>query len=611
MIFKNKKIILTLVHDFIILCSSFFIALWLRLEEQSFVLLEFLWPYIFMFSLITIALLNRFGLYHGIWKYASVEEISSILKSLLASSLMILAGLFFSIRLENIPRSLPVLLFIVSFLGVASPRFIYRILKDKISGDRNTAHTKQIPVLVVGEGDTAELFIRAANREKTSPFKVIGIIGMKRKSVGRRIHNVSIIMSVENIQNLKSILNKKKLLPQRIIIAEHSINTETLESLFVFSKKNGFAVGELPKITDFKDSNLTSFNTKPIVFEDVLGRSQRTHNTTRLNELNNKVIIVTGAGGSIGSELCNQISLFNPKKLIIFEQNEFNLYQISEKLKGKNIVPVLGDIKDIYKFECLIRNEKPDIIFHAAALKHITFVESDPLEALKNNFLSTVNISKVCIKFKVPKMIFISTDKAVNPSNIMGATKRLCEKYIQMISKNASTNFKILRFGNVLGSTGSVIPLFEKQIHNGGPITITHPNITRYFMTIREAVELVLISSVEKSIVNGSINILEMGKPVKIKDLAERMIKLSGKELNKDIKISYTKLRKGEKLHEDLFYQEETIKKTDNEGILETNSILNPLKKFDIEELIKCINNNDEGLCLHFLQKNLPEYSKV
>lgn len=335
MIFKNKKIILTLVHDFIILCSSFFIALWLRLEEQSFVILQFLWPYIIIFSLITIALLNRFGLYHGIWKYASVEEINSILKSLLASSLFILAGLFFSIRLENIPRSLPILLFIVSFLGIASPRFIYRILKDKISGEKNIALTKQIPVLVVGEGDTAELLIRAANREKTSPFKVIGIIGTKRKSVGRRIHNVSILTSIENIQNLKGILNKKKLLPQRIIIAEHSINTDTLESLFVFSKKNGFAIGELPKITDFKDPNLTSFNTKPIVFEDVLGRSQRTHDTTSLKELNNKVIIVTGAGGSIGSELCNQISLFQPKKLIIFEQNEFSLYQISEKLKKK------------------------------------------------------------------------------------------------------------------------------------------------------------------------------------------------------------------------------------------------------------------------------------
>ena len=611
MIFNNKKVILTLVHDFIILCFSFFIALWLRLEEQSFVLLQFLWPYIIIFSLITIALLNRFGLYHGIWKYASVQEINSILKSLIASSLFILAGLFFSIRLENIPRSFPILLFIVSFLGVASPRFIYRIFKDKISGDRNTSHAKQIPVLIVGDGDTSELFIRAANREKTSPFKVIGIIGMKKKSVGRRIHNVSILTSIENIYNLKNILIKKKLLPQRIIIAEHSIDTNNLESLFVFSKKNGFAIGELPKITDLKDSNISNFNTKPIVFEDVLGRTQRTHDTTRLRELYDKVIIVTGAGGSIGSELCNQISLFKPKKLIIFEQNEFSLYKISEKLKGNNIVSILGDIKDNYKFESLIKNEKPDIIFHAAALKHITFVESDPLEALKNNFLSTVNISKMCIKFKVPKMIFISTDKAVNPSNIMGATKRLCEKYIQMISKNSKTNFKILRFGNVLGSTGSVIPLFEKQINNGGPITITHPNITRYFMTIREAVELVLISALDKNTENGNINILEMGKPIKIKDLAERMIKLSGKKLNEDIKISYTKLREGEKLHEDLFYQNEDIKKTENEGILRTSSILNPLKKLDIEELIKNINNNNEDLCIHYLQKNLPEYSKV
>ena len=605
MIFRNTKILLTIFHDFIILCISFFLALWLRLENQSYNLIQFLWPYMILFATLNFFLLSRFGLYHGIWRYASIQEISSITKSLFASTLFILAALFLSIRLENIPRSFPLLLFFVSFFAVASPRFIYRILKDKISVSKGF---DKVPVIVVGEGDSAELFIRAANREKNSPFRVVAILGSKKKSVGRSIHSIPIISTINSLDNLKNILLKKKLKPQRIIIADHSLDSAQVENLFIFSKINGLAIGKLPQITDFKEDTLDKFSTKPIVFEDILGRSQKTHDINKLIEIQDKVILVTGAGGSIGSELSRQILNFKPKKLIIYEQNEYNLYKVLEGLKSKNIISILGDVKNKNKMENTIKKYKPQIVFHAAALKHITFVENDPLEALKNNFLSTVELSNICERNRVSKMIFISTDKAVNPSNVMGASKRLCEKYIQMISKNSKTNFKIIRFGNVLGSTGSVIPLFEKQIQKGGPITITHPKVSRFFMTIREAVELVLISSVIKSEKNGSINILEMGEPVKIIDLAEKMIKLIATDKKGKIEIKFTKLRKGEKIHEELFYKKEEIKKTSENGILETNTLLFPLIKKDVDKLITTIKNNLTKDSIILLKKNLPEY---
>ena len=292
----------------------------------------------------------------------------------------------------------------------------------------------------------------------------------------------------------------------------------------------------------------------------MLGRKQKVHNPDVLKEIKNKTILVTGAGGSIGGELCRQLSLLNAKLIILLESNEYALYKISSELNG-NFISKLADIRDSIKMEEIIKTFKPDIIFHAAALKHITFVEDDPVEALKTNFQATVKICELSRLYKIPKMVFISTDKAVYPSNIMGASKRLCEKYIQRISNSSKyTTFSIVRFGNVLGSTGSVVPLFEKQIKKGGPITITDPNITRYFMTIREAVELVLISSQLESKENGGIFILEMGDAVLIKDLAKRMILLSGKNEN-EIKIMYTGLRKGEKISEELFLKMNKLKK--------------------------------------------------
>ena len=605
----SRKILITILHDLSILCISFFVALILRLDfDKAIELMSSLWYFCLVYALINISILHYLGLYHGIWRYASLHEIISIFKSITVSTLIIIFFFFLIFRLESIPRSFPVLLFIVSLLGITGPRIFYRFIKDKLTKKLH----RRIPVIIVGDGNSVESFIRLTKNEKSSPYDVIAIMGKKTKEIGRRIHNIPIIASINDDISIEKILkkeNSQKFLPRRIIITDQSLSAQSMEKLYVFSKKQGLALGVLPKVSNFSLNTQDKFITNPIAIEDVLGRKQRVHNPNLLKEISGKSIIITGAGGSIGSEVCHQLSALSPKKLILIEENEYALYKVSKSLTGK-FIPYITDIRDTKKIEFLIKKYKPDIIFHAAALKHITFVEDDPIEAIKTNFFATVKLCHLCKTNNVSKFVFISTDKAVNPSNIMGASKRLCEKYIQNFSLSSpNTKFSIVRFGNVLGSTGSVVPLFEDQIKKGGPITITHPKVQRYFMTIREAVELVLISSQIKNTKNGEIFILEMGDPVFIKDLADRMILLSGKN-NKNIKIEYTGIRKGEKISEELFFKEEKVKKTKIDGILSTTDRIFKVSFKDYDKLISLIEKNKFQESINLFTKLLPEMQK-
>jgi O-antigen biosynthesis protein WbqV len=479
-------------------------------------------------------------------------------------------------------------------------------MKDNLGS--NSLH--QISTLLVGDSSSSENFIRHTKTDKNSPYKIIAIISLKEKSVGRRIHNIPIVGSLENFKGIKiNILDKLKKQPERIIVSDQNIEKDVLESLFIFAKNNGLAIGQINKVSNISITE-NSFDTSPIVIEDVLGRKQNVNDTSKLVEFKNKTILITGAGGSIGSELSRQILSLQPKNVILLDNNEFSLFKISSELKNK-CTYTLSDIRDKIKIDKILAKLKPDFVFHAAALKHISFVEEDPYEAIKTNFLATVSLCQLCIKYKIKKFVFISTDKAVYPSNIMGASKRLCEKFIQQIAKTDSeTNFSIVRFGNVLGSTGSVVPIFENQINSNNEVTITHPKVKRYFMTIREAVELVLISSQIKNSKNGNIFILEMGKPIFIKDLAKKMINLSGKDI-KSIKIKYTGLRKGEKLDELLFFSEEKITKTEIAGILctTTTPFQTEMRKF--EDFIKKVSTNKNETLVKDIIKILPEYKKL
>ena len=601
------RIFLTIFHDLIIFIFSFFLALLLRLELQlSLELFSSLWVYSIGFSIMNIIILNFLGLYHGIWRYASIHEINSIFKSVSISTFSIIFVIFLTTRLEGIPRSFPIILIIISIFNSIGPRLLYRIIKDYLGSNS----TSQIPTLLVGDSSSSENFIRHTKTDKNSPYRIISIISLKEKSVGRRIHNIPIVGSLENFKGIKfNILDKLKKPPERIIVSDQNIEKDILEDLFIFAKNNGLAIGQINKVSNISITK-NSFDTSPIVIEDVLGRKQNVNDTSKLVEFRNKTILITGAGGSIGSELSRQILSLQPKNIILLDNNEFSLFKISSELKNKCTYS-LSDIRDKIKIDKILAKLKPDFVFHAAALKHISFVEEDPYEAIKTNFLATVSLCKLCIKYKIKKFVFISTDKAVYPSNIMGASKRLCEKFIQQIAKSESvTNFSIVRFGNVLGSTGSVVPIFENQINLNTEITITHPKVKRYFMTIREAVELVLISSQIKNSKNGNIFILEMGKPVFIKDLAKKMVSLSGKDI-KSIKIKYTGLRKGEKLDELLFFSEEKITKTEINGILctTTRSFQTDMQKF--EDFIKKASTNKNEALIEDIIKILPEYKRL
>ena len=601
------RIFLTIFHDLIIFIFSFFLALLLRLELQlSLELFSSLWVYSIGFSIMNIIILNFLGLYHGIWRYASIHEINSIFKSVSISTFSIIVVIFLTTRLEGIPRSFPIILIIISIFNSIGPRLLYRITKDYLGSNS----TSQIPTLLVGDSSSSENFIRHTKTDKNSPYRIISIISLKEKSVGRRIHNIPIVGSLENFKGIKfNILDKLKKPPERIIVSDQNIEKDILEDLFIFAKNNGLAIGQINKVSNISITK-NSFDTSPIVIEDVLGRKQNVNDTSKLVEFKNKTILITGAGGSIGSELSRQILSLQPKNVILLDNNEFSLFKISSELKNK-CTYTLSDIRDKIKIDKILAKLKPDFVFHAAALKHISFVEEDPYEAIKTNFLATVSLCKLCIKYKIKKFVFISTDKAVYPSNIMGASKRLCEKFIQQIAKSESgTNFSIVRFGNVLGSTGSVVPIFENQINLNTEITITHPKVKRYFMTIREAVELVLISSQIKNSKNGNIFILEMGKPVFIKDLAKKMVSLSGKDI-KSIKIKYTGLRKGEKLDELLFFSEEKITKTEINGILctTTRSFQTDMQKF--EDFIKKASTNKNEALIEDIIKILPEYKRL
>ena len=601
------RIFLTIFHDLIIFIFSFFLALLLRLELQlSLELFSSLWVYSIGFSIMNIIILNFLGLYHGIWRYASIHEINSIFKSVSISTFSIIVVIFLTTRLEGIPRSFPIILIIISIFNSIGPRLLYRIIKDYLGSNS----TSQIPTLLVGDSSSSENFIRHTKTDKNSPYRIISIISLKEKSVGRRIHNIPIVGSLENFKAIKfNILDKLRKQPERIIVSDQNIEKDVLEDLFIFAKNNGLAIGQINKVSNISITK-NSFDTSPIVIEDVLGRKQNVNDTSKLVEFINKTILITGAGGSIGSELSRQILSLQPKNIILLDNNEFSLFKISSELKNK-CTYTLSDIRDKIKIDKILAKLKPDFVFHAAALKHISFVEEDPYEAIKTNFLATVSLCKLCIKYKIKKFVFISTDKAVYPSNIMGASKRLCEKFIQQIAKSESgTNFSIVRFGNVLGSTGSVVPIFENQINLNTEITITHPKVKRYFMTIREAVELVLISSQIKNSKNGNIFILEMGKPVFIKDLAKKMVSLSGKDI-KSIKIKYTGLRKGEKLDELLFFSEEKITKTEINGILctTTRSFQTDMQKF--EDFIKKASTNKNEALIEDIIKILPEYKRL
>ncbi|WP_413204481.1 polysaccharide biosynthesis protein [Rhodospirillum sp. A1_3_36] len=467
---------------------------------------------------------------------------------------------------------------------LGGPRFLYRFLKDRKFELRRQAYqldSGTIPVLLVGAGDACEMFLRSVSQDRTTPYVPVGIVAENESRVGRRIRGQEVLGTLEQLDSVVHLLKARGRKPHKLILTKDDMDPTLVAALLDDCAAIGLSLARMPRVTELKSGLKENVVVRPVALEDLLGRPQTVLDRDPvMTMVRGRRVLITGAGGSIGSELVRQIADLEPSRLLLADSSEFVLYtidmEIGERFPNLSRRALIADVRDEGRINSIMVEEKPELVFHAAALKHVPMVEVNPLEGLRTNALGTRVVANACRRNGVLTMVLISTDKAVNPTNVMGAAKRLAETWCQALDleekgKSTGTHFVTVRFGNVLGSTGSVVPLFQRQLAKGGPLTVTHPEITRYFMTIREAVELVLQAAALGSRADtyrGSIFVLDMGKPVKIVELAKQMIRLAGMRPDEDVKITYTGLRPGEKLYEEIFHGKEKPLPTPTEGIL-------------------------------------------
>lgn len=577
----NRNIIVAL-HDAVMAATSFVLALYLRLGKELFdyIMREMFHPAL-LFTVIALSVFVVMRLYRGLWRFASTQDLVTLTKAVTIAIGVFYLAMFFYNRLYGIPRSVPFIQWLLLLAMLGGPRFAYRMFKDFMLGRKLLFNDARIPVLLVGVNKNAELFLRDIERNPHTLYRAVGILDEHPRFHGQMMYGLQIYSGLGNLSRVLGQLAARGLKPQRILVADERLQGEELGRLLDAANDEGVLLARLPRLTEFKSGIGDEQEVRPIAVEDLLGRAQTSHDKESMRTLvEGRHVLVTGAGGSIGSELARQIASFSPASLTLVEQSEYNLYQIdaelAESAPGVARVAVLADVRDEAHIERLFATAQPEIVFHAAAIKHVPLAEYNREEAILTNVFGTKNIADACVRHDVSAMVLISTDKAVNPANVMGATKRLAECYCQALGSDeqarGQTRFITVRFGNVLGSTGSVVPLFEKQLKKGGPITITHPDMTRYFMTIREAVALVLQAAAlgvdRKGRREGLIFVVDMGQPVRIEELAIQMIRLAGLKPHEDIRIVYTGLRPGEKLYEELFYDSETSEPTGHQGVL-------------------------------------------
>ncbi len=581
-LFRPSPRAMAFTHDAVMAALAFILALYLRLGDDLFSM-----PFhVFisttaLFTLTCAIVFWASGLYRGIWAFASVRDLAEILRAVsIAVAAYALAG-FLITRLEGVPRTVPFMAWFILLAGIGGSRLAFRLLRERrLSALWERSGGGRVNVLIVGAGDEADLFIRAVGSNPQAPFKVVGVVGENNKRVGRRIHGVEVLGTLDELSGLVEKLREQDRTPSRLILTRSltRMNGALVADLLEKCTALGLSLSRLPALTELRDDVASSLavRDRPIALEDLLGRPETVLNRQAIRTLvKDRRVLVTGAGGSIGSELVRQIAALEPEHLTLLDLSEFNLYRIElETHDGFPDLPArafIADVRDPARLTQIFRDEKPDLVFHAAAIKHVPLAETNAREALLTNVIGTRLVADCAVKTGVSAMVLISTDKAVYPANVMGATKRLAELYCQALDLSSTgTRFITVRFGNVLGSTGSVVPRFQEQLTKGGPLTVTHPDITRYFMTIREAVELVLQASalgVQPGDERGRVLVLDMGQPVKIADLARQMIRLAGLKPGEDIQIAYTGLRPGEKLHEELFSPHEELVPSSADGV--------------------------------------------
>ena len=589
--------------------------------------------YILSFTLIAASVFLLTGLYRGIWRFASLPDLFNIARAVTLTVAIFLPVMFVLTRLEALPRSTLLIDWFVLIALLGAPRLAYRLFKDRgLDHIFERAKHPSVPVLLISTKDGADTFIREMTRDPRAVYRVVGVLADTPSRVGREIYRVPVLGTIDALEAVVEQLDRRGKRPQKLLVTAQNFSGAQIRGLLERADALAIPLARLPRLTDFR-RNLDKAEraVEPIALEDLLGRPQAVLDRDGMARLiAGRRVLVTGAGGTIGAELTRQIAALSPGRLVLLDNGEFALYAIDAELRERFAelapLPLLRDVREREQVEEVVAAERPEIVFHAAALKHLPMVETNPIEGVLTNIIGSRNVAEAARAFGASLVVMISTDKAVNPTSVLGATKRLAESFCQALDLHEArrtpygqgTRYVTVRFGNVLGSTGSVVPLFARQLAAGGPLTVTHPEVARFFMTVREAVELVLQASAlspasDTTETRGKIFVLDMGEPVKIVDLAQQMIRLAGLRIDRDIEIEFTGLRPGEKLHEELFHPAEPLMPTANPAIR-----LAAPRTADYEMLVRSLDEIEENARLRreervmqLLERLVPEYRRA
>lgn len=618
-IYRNLVFILAL--DILILGVSYYTAHLLRFDFNIPPSHLALIPKTFLFIVtIKVICFYFFDLYRGMWRFTSINDMKNIVKASVTGFIIIVCSILFYNRFEGFTRTVFAIDLVFSILFIASLRMMVRLYFERYNSllgsdekNLNNSGTKTPKkILILGAGSTGEKVYRLIRDTSARKYNVVGYLDDHPVKNGKMIHGIRVIGKTSDV---KTIAEKSGV--SEVIIAIPSATSEQMRRIVSLCKEAGVESKTVPSMSELL-SDISMSSIRKVEYTDLLGREDVRLDDCKIDELlAGKVVMVTGAAGSIGSELCRQICRFKPRRVLLYEMAESPLYDIDLELRnifeGVDVVPILADTQNMKQLDRAFDVYKPDIVFHAAAYKHVPMLEAHAWKAVKNNIIATNNLAECAIKYNVDRFVFVSTDKAVRPTNVMGATKRIAEILIQnqKVYNQCSTRFMIVRFGNVVGSAGSVLPLFKRQIAQGGPVTVTHPEVTRYFMTIPEASQLILQAGAMGD--GGEIFVLDMGKPIKIDNIARDLIRLSGFEPDDDIKINYVGLRPGEKLYEELITEGEDIVKTDHKKIMVLCGSEHNLKKLNgnIDRLELLAEKQDSSKIIESLQEIVPEYAPV
>jgi FlaA1/EpsC-like NDP-sugar epimerase len=620
-IIRTKNFYLILSLDIASIVAAYYFAYFLRFEGNippwEWKNFEATVPY---FLVLKLSIFWFFGLYKGMWRYTGLFDLINVFKATFVSSAINIALILFLYRFQGFPRSVFVLDGILTFILVGGSRVVIRLILFERERDfrflrqffsRQAAkeffHSRK-RLLIIGAGDAGEKMLREILDNPRLNYEVVGFLDDDPKKIGMKIHGVPVVGSISQVQEMAAGDTVDE-----VLIAMPSASATHMRRIIELCETTGLKFRTTPAISELINGKISFNAIREVSYDDILGRDPVNLDLEKIGEyLRGKVVLVSGAGGSIGSELCRQLSIFSLQNLVLLDKTENNLFNLEMEFRQKFpnvlIAPVLGNVKHASFINKLFEKHRPQVVFHAAAYKHVPIVELNPWEAVFNNIIGTKNIVEASHRFKAERVIMISTDKAVRPTSVMGATKRVAEMINSCYGAYNGTRFVSVRFGNVLGSEGSVVPLFKKQIERFGPVTVTDPEITRFFMTIPEACKLILQAGALGQ--GGEIFILDMGTPIKIVNMARDLIRLSGFKPDEDIEIKFTGLRPGEKLHEELITEGEGIIRTDYEKIfvLRGNGYDFTHLKQRIEELVQLAQEQDGPAIKEKLKEIIPDY---